>query len=334
MMSKEAKIGLLFSLIFIVAIAVILRNVHEEAVNPYMNVDVTPTTVNLSSTNNNELNGNGESNQNNRRQEPTAYVAPGGYRDNYSNPGYNNSSQYDEGRSNGGYQPSYNPDTNAGYQSESREVRYSINLPKPENFGTPVNAGGNNTPVNQEPEYPFGMNSETYQQYLVIRNKLEEEQRARDASVLAGGNQKQANSKPVIHTVAEGENLTAVAKQYYGNKEGNRLVNIEKIYEANKDILTSINSVKVGQRLRIPEIEGITSLQGTTGGSSNTVVNAPITVGQSKVYTVVENDSLWKIAEKELGNGGRYQEIMDLNSKTLKDANSLTVGMKLRLPAK
>ena len=48
-----------------------------------------------------------------------------------------------------------------------------------------------------------------------------------------------------------------------------------------------------------------------------------------------EGDSLWKIATSQLGKGNRYQEILKLNSDTLKNSESnLEQGMKLRLPAK
>ena len=48
-------------------------------------------------------------------------------------------------------------------------------------------------------------------------------------------------------------------------------------------------------------------------------------------YTVEENDSLWKIAEEQLGNGIRYQEIIDLNDGVTENT-VLHKGMKLKLP--
>ena len=49
-------------------------------------------------------------------------------------------------------------------------------------------------------------------------------------------------------------------------------------------------------------------------------------------YVVQEGDSLWKIAEEQLDNGTRYNEIMDLNPGV--DENTvLRQGMKLKLPA-
>jgi nucleoid-associated protein YgaU len=42
-----------------------------------------------------------------------------------------------------------------------------------------------------------------------------------------------------------------------------------------------------------------------------------------KTYTVVKGDSLWKIAEKFLGNGAQYPRIIAANPNRLKDENSV-----------
>lgn len=49
------------------------------------------------------------------------------------------------------------------------------------------------------------------------------------------------------------------------------------------------------------------------------------------LYTVAVRDNLWKIAEKQLGNGTRYTEIRQLNGLT---CNIIRVGMPLILPEK
>ena len=46
-------------------------------------------------------------------------------------------------------------------------------------------------------------------------------------------------------------------------------------------------------------------------------------------YTVVHGDTLWGIAQKLLGNGSRYKEIVSLNG--LK-SNVIYSGMKLKIP--
>ncbi len=50
-----------------------------------------------------------------------------------------------------------------------------------------------------------------------------------------------------IHVVVKGETLSAIAKKYYGS--ANKYM---KIYEANRDILSNPDLIKVGQKLKIP----------------------------------------------------------------------------------
>lgn len=49
-----------------------------------------------------------------------------------------------------------------------------------------------------------------------------------------------------------------------------------------------------------------------------------------KTYTVVSGDSLWKIAQQQLGNGSRYGEIAKLNN--IGPKYTIQVGQVLRLP--
>jgi nucleoid-associated protein YgaU len=53
--------------------------------------------------------------------------------------------------------------------------------------------------------------------------------------------------KQQTYTVAAGDSLSKIAKQFYGNAN-----EYMKIFEANKDKLTDPNSIKVGQQLVIP----------------------------------------------------------------------------------
>ncbi|HIO93341.1 MAG TPA: LysM peptidoglycan-binding domain-containing protein [Leucothrix mucor] len=50
------------------------------------------------------------------------------------------------------------------------------------------------------------------------------------------------------HTVVSGDTLFKLARNYYGNASG-----WDRIYEANRDILTSPNALEIGQVLRIPQ---------------------------------------------------------------------------------
>lgn len=49
-------------------------------------------------------------------------------------------------------------------------------------------------------------------------------------------------------------------------------------------------------------------------------------------HTVEKGDTLWKISEKHLGNGGRYKEIFEANKPMLKDPDHIYPGQVLRIP--
>ena len=52
----------------------------------------------------------------------------------------------------------------------------------------------------------------------------------------------------LFHKVVAGDTLSALAKRYYG-KAGDYM----KIYEANRNILTNPDLIRIGQKLRIPK---------------------------------------------------------------------------------
>lgn len=51
--------------------------------------------------------------------------------------------------------------------------------------------------------------------------------------------------------------------------------------------------------------------------------------GNYRIHTVVHGDTLWAIAQKYLGKGNRYKEIVSLNGLT---SNVIYSGMKLKIP--
>jgi nucleoid-associated protein YgaU len=55
---------------------------------------------------------------------------------------------------------------------------------------------------------------------------------------------------------------------------------------------------------------------------------------KSEIYTVCENDNLWRIAAEKLGDGNRYTEIAKMNADILDDEDNLAVGLRLKLPVR
>ena len=152
---------------------------------------------------------------------------------------------------------------------------------------------------------------------------------------------------PKFYVVSEGDSLSDIAKKYYGEQEGNRLINVTRIFEANKNILKSPHEIVVGQKLVIPSLkisstEISNALSGSLFEKVRSISKRRLTTGspgiskaiQGEHYVVKDGDSLWRIAEKKLGNGGRYTAISKLNADILEDEDDLFVGMRLRLPAR
>lgn len=53
----------------------------------------------------------------------------------------------------------------------------------------------------------------------------------------------------------------------------------------------------------------------------------------TKTYTVKDGDTLWSIAQSQLGSGARHKDILKLNADKIASADEIEVGMKLKLPS-
>ena len=103
-----------------------------------------------------------------------------------------------------------------------------------------------------------------------------------------------------------------------------------------KFIVPEVRQTDMAYRIRVEKI--VSSLE---GGYTDLVrwktSDRLVIVPDSREYITVRGDSLMKIAREQLGNEGRYIEIVDLNKPIYPsfDKNFLIgVGMKLRLPKK
>jgi nucleoid-associated protein YgaU len=133
-----------------------------------------------------------------------------------------------------------------------------------------------------------------------------------------------------------------IAKKFYGAEEGNRRVNVQRIFEANRKILASEDMVYEGQKIVIPALpvaekgKGESVLPGGLFERVSSIGRKGPAAAQKeqpgRYYVVKDGDNLWKIAEAQLGSGVRYKEISKLNSSVLASEHDLSIGMRLRLP--
>ncbi len=154
-----------------------------------------------------------------------------------------------------------------------------------------------------------------------------------------------------IHTVAKGDSLFSISKQYYN--DGNQW---KKIADANK--LTKNSQLKLGMKLSIPtaapktapapaENPGAPKIQTApstqpanqsapvlvTGNDKPGDIAAPAADSQKFMnYTVKNGDTLGTIAGKTLGSKNKWQVIFEANKDTLKKPEALKAGMVLKIP--
>ena len=174
-----------------------------------------------------------------------------------------------------------------------------------------------------------------------------------------------------VHQVAPGENLSKIARRYYGDSK-----HWKKIADANPKIVGKNGEVRVGVKITIPELNPVKSAPAPSTPKSmqgaperaiatkepaktepkkdlpRTSLKSPETkvakadrpvvkepVGKPEVkkasgsYTVRSGDTLSEIAQRELGSASRVKEIVELNKDSLgKDRAGVRVGQVLKLP--
>ncbi|NDO29206.1 hypothetical protein ADH76_09920 [Enterocloster clostridioformis] len=116
------------------------------------------------------------------------------------------------------------------------------------------------------------------------------------------------------------EHVGAVCKVYAGGFD---------VIEGNKNNAVGIRNMSVnGRYIRGFICPKFASKATSSGGGSNA---GGVSSGTAGTYTVKQGDSLWKIAEEQLGDGSRYGEIKTANGLT---SDTIHTGQVLRIPGK
>ncbi len=146
--------------------------------------------------------------------------------------------------------------------------------------------------------------------------------------------------RPQTHIVQEGDTLDKIAVKYYGDRGGQVQATRDRLYAANRHRLESPDELKIGLELNIP------FLNPTPPESLQRVTREVVGVGDprphdrpkakkasNRLYKVKDGDNVWKIAEKQLGDGNRYSDILRLNKSQLGNTDKVLPGMDLTLPS-
>jgi nucleoid-associated protein YgaU len=307
-MTKEAKVGLLLGLLFIIGIAVVLRGMHrngqaaleKELIAGELSTsdkgDPLSEAVNLSAVKELSDSASAES----APAESVAITVP---------PAEPLAKEAE---------PTPTPVSQPGStQANASGERYSHELP---------GAGASQPFVP-----PSGAIERAALNTMTVQAKTE-------GAVSAAG--QLAHAEPGrVYEVKSGDDLTQVAVNVYGQKQGKQWSNIKRIYEANRSVLPTMDSLKIGQKLTIPPLPAEAAsprAETPAAASAKSAQSAPAASSRSAEkttgYVVKEGDSLWKISKEKLGSGNRYKEILKLNG--IHDDSNLKTGMTLKLPSK
>lgn len=152
----------------------------------------------------------------------------------------------------------------------------------------------------------------------------------------------------IVHEVREGDTLTAVARRYYGDDRLWRTV-----ADANLDKLMPGYRLRPGTRLTVPPLPPaftpemaehfeIVATQRRPPADAVTLVathapraDGPAPPPMTPVVTVrvASGDTLIRLASRHLGDGDRWQELLDANRDQLARPEQLHEGMTLKMPA-
>ncbi|MCK5346757.1 MAG: LysM peptidoglycan-binding domain-containing protein, partial [Candidatus Heimdallarchaeota archaeon] len=136
------------------------------------------------------------------------------------------------------------------------------------------------------------------------------------------------------HIASPGDSAIGLALQYYGS------YNLKTLIEKANPYFDWYN-IKCGDTIVIPEYSEMKVKSPTPENDlsqkRDESAGEPVIEERSKrkestefeVYTVKKGESLWVIAQKKLGNGTRYREIMKLNNMTSDVVNE---GMRIKIP--
>ncbi len=140
--------------------------------------------------------------------------------------------------------------------------------------------------------------------------------------------------------------VSSIGKKLFGAEAEASTVIKKQIEEDNPGIENFQVDVKDGRAVMSGTAKSAEALEkailivGNTQGIEKinidavTIADGSTLGGDDEFYTIEKGDTLWKIAEKNYGNGAQYQKIFEANREVIKDADKIFPGQKIRIPKK
>lgn len=149
-----------------------------------------------------------------------------------------------------------------------------------------------------------------------------------DDEIIEPVSREQKEKEYTTYVVKKGDTLSGIAQRFYGDSSRWQLI-------AKANDLANPNMMRVGMELMIPQKkkEGSVRQPRLEASARIEVASAPeVGTKGGRDYTVKKNDSLWKIAKAEYGDGNRWLMVFDANKNSLRDKDLLKAGQIIKLP--
>ncbi|MBS1257342.1 MAG: hypothetical protein MAG551_00384 [Candidatus Scalindua arabica] len=148
---------------------------------------------------------------------------------------------------------------------------------------------------------------------------------AEEATDVVETEQKDVSVK-VVHKVKPNDSLFKISRKYYGDE-----AKWHKIYEVNKDNMSSPNALYIGQEILIPDITIAKKVTLSIGTSINKKQEIEVSTKTTE-HTVVSGDTLYHLARKYYDDATMWRKIYEANEDTIEDESFLVKGQVLTIP--
>ncbi len=148
---------------------------------------------------------------------------------------------------------------------------------------------------------------------------------APDATETTGQPSPAVPSAPATETyiVQQGDTFAILAEVFYGSQRYAKL-----LVDANPQV-TDPTDMKPGTRIKIPPLPDGAGQSWEIGTSRETSQ----ATASGRTYVVQDNDTFWRLADRFLGSGARWNELFELNKDVVRgDPTKLRPGMVLKIP--